>query len=73
MPIYEYECQKCGTRLERLIRRPDDVPKSCPECGGKVRKALSAFSVSMAPSHEPSPSRCASCPSGACPYSGAGG
>jgi putative FmdB family regulatory protein len=74
MPIYEYECAKCGARVERLIRNPADVPKACPSCGAKpLRKALSAFSVGAAvaghPGHEPS-AACASCPSGSCPYSG---
>jgi len=77
MPIYEYECGKCGARIERLIRNAGDIPKKCPTCGAAgLRKALSTFSVANAssggdlPAHEPS-SACASCPSGSCPYSGA--
>jgi putative FmdB family regulatory protein len=71
MPIYEYECAKCGDRVEALIRNEKDVPVKCARCGGKLHKALSSFSVSMAsaPKHEPS-SKCATCPSGGCPYSG---
>lgn len=72
MPIYEYECEKCGNRMERLIRNDNDVPKMCEKCRGKVRKSLSAFSVSAAPSgprHEPS-AACSTCSSGSCPYSG---
>lgn len=72
MPIYEYECAKCATRVEVLIRNEKDIPKSCAKCGGKLKKALSGFSVSMAPSgprHEPS-AACASCPSSGCPHSG---
>ena len=72
MPIYEYECAKCGARTEQLIRNPADVPKKCPTCGsGKLSKALSSFSVSMAaaPKHEPS-AACASCTSGGCPHRG---
>lgn len=72
VPIYEYECRKCGKRLEALIRNEKDVPTKCPECGGRLSKALSAFSVSAAsagPKHEPS-GACASCSSGGCPYSG---
>ncbi len=71
MPIYEYECAKCGTRVEALIRNDKDIPVKCAKCGGKLRKALSTFSVSApaAPKHEPS-AKCATCPSGGCPYSG---
>ena len=71
MPIYEYECVKCGGRVETLIRNEKDIPKSCQACGGKLKKALSGFSVSMAssgPKHEPS-AACASCPSSGCPHS----
>jgi putative FmdB family regulatory protein len=75
MPIYEYECRQCGARQEALIRNPKDVPKTCAQCGGKLAKALSTFSVAGAPAagpgHEPS-AACASCPSGGCPYSGMG-
>jgi putative FmdB family regulatory protein len=73
MPIYEYECSKCGAKKEVLIRNQRDVPKQCEKCGGKVTKAFSAFSVSAAgsstPAHEPS-AACSRCPSGSCPYSG---
>ena len=71
MPIYEYECAKCGSVVEALIRNTKDVPKTCEKCGGKLHKALSTFSVSAAaaPKHEPS-AACSSCSSGGCPYSG---
>lgn len=71
MPIYEYECVKCGGRVEALIRNEKDIPAKCAKCGGKLNKALSAFSVSSAssgPGHEPS-AACNTCASGGCPYS----
>ncbi len=74
MPIYEYECGKCGNRFEQLIRNAKtDVPTKCPKCGAaKLEKAFSAFAVSAAqPKHEPS-AACSTCPSGGCPYSGRG-
>ena len=70
MPIYEYECVKCGKRVEALIRNSREIPSKCGSCGGKLKKALSGFSVSMAPSgpkHTPS-AACASCPSSGCPH-----
>ena len=30
MPIYEFECSKCGTRFEELVRAGEPAP--CPEC-----------------------------------------
>lgn len=45
MPLYEYECEQCGQRTE-IIQRFDDPPlASCPECGGSVRRLLSAPAV----------------------------
>ena len=32
MPIYEYTCQSCNSRVELLIRG-DEIP-SCPDCRG---------------------------------------
>lgn len=45
MPLYEYECQSCGRRTELLQRFSDEPLTACPECGGKVRKLLSAPAV----------------------------
>ena len=42
MPIYEYACDACGNRFEKLIRRKGMVP-SCPSCGAEnARKLVSA-------------------------------
>ncbi|MCO4743348.1 MAG: zinc ribbon domain-containing protein [Proteobacteria bacterium] len=43
MPIYEYACESCGHRFEKLVRMSDDAPP-CPECEGAVRKLISASS-----------------------------
>jgi len=34
MPVYEYECESCGERFERLFMSPEDRPSeiACPEC-----------------------------------------
>lgn len=45
MPIYEYECKKCGHRFERIQRFSDPLVKKCPECGGRVEQVLSAPAV----------------------------
>jgi len=61
MPIYEYECRKCGGHLEVLVRRDGDVPKACPTCGAKgLVKAFSSFAV--ASGRGSSPAECDSCP-----------
>lgn len=33
MPIYEYKCNTCDHRMEKLQRMSDDPLKDCPECG----------------------------------------
>lgn len=42
MPIYEYECLQCGKRTEWLQRMSDPPLAACPQCGGKVRRLISA-------------------------------
>jgi len=46
MPIYEFNCQKCGKHFENLILNNDDIKKlNCPSCGGKdIKRLLSIFS-----------------------------
>ena len=45
MPLYEYECKKCGHRFERIQKFSDPMVKRCPECGGKVEQMISAPAV----------------------------
>jgi len=42
MPIYEYQCRRCGHRLEAMQRIADRPLKRCPECGGGLKKLISA-------------------------------
>jgi putative FmdB family regulatory protein len=42
MPLYEYQCKKCGHRFERIQRFSDPLVKKCPDCGGEVEQLLSA-------------------------------
>lgn len=46
MPIYEYECQKCGTfeATQRIIENP---LSKCPTCKGKVKKLISNTSFQL--------------------------
>jgi putative FmdB family regulatory protein len=42
MPIYEYECQKCG-RIAEYMQSISEKPKSkCEHCGGKLEKMISS-------------------------------
>ena len=40
MPLYEYECRVCGVRFERQQSITDGAIKTCPECGGEVRRVI---------------------------------
>ena len=72
MPIYEYACNGCGQRFEKLVRRfAEEV--SCPGCASaSVDKQLSVFAVgaSGSTSRPSSESACgvpeAGCGAGAC-------
>ena len=36
MPIYEYRCESCEDKFEKLVRRATDVMETgCPSCGEK--------------------------------------
>jgi putative FmdB family regulatory protein len=47
MPIYEYQCRKCGKQFEAFqgITEPD--LKTCKFCKGKVQKMMSLSSFSL--------------------------
>jgi len=45
MPLYEYECKKCGHRFEKIQKFSDKPVKKCPECGGRVEQTISAPAV----------------------------
>ena len=47
MPIYEYECEKCGARLEVLQKIGDKAVTRCSTCRGKVRKVVSRSSFQL--------------------------
>ena len=45
MPLYEYQCKKCGHRFEKIQKFSDKMVKTCPECGGPVEQMISAPAV----------------------------
>lgn len=46
MPLYEFQCPKCGHRFERIQKFSDRDPKKCPKCGaGKIERLLAAPAV----------------------------
>jgi len=41
MPIYEYECTKCGKHHEIIQKITAKPLTECTECGGKMKKMIS--------------------------------
>jgi putative FmdB family regulatory protein len=46
MPIYEYQCERCGT-FEATQRITDKPLGKCPTCKGKVKKLISNTSFQL--------------------------
>ena len=44
MPIYEFQCKKCGHRFERMQKMSDPHPSACPDCKARntVEQLMSA-------------------------------
>ena len=68
MPIYEYKCEDCGTKFEKLVRNSGGVATAvtCPKCGtDHLAEQYSTFAA-----HSNGASKSAaempSCPSGMC-------
>jgi len=71
MPIFEYECGKCGSTFEKLVRSSDPADTvACPGCGSKkVEQLYSAFSgrtKSASGATRSLSSGCGSCHAGSC-------
>jgi putative FmdB family regulatory protein len=46
MPLYEYECESCKNRFEKIVKYSDPPLDTCPKCGkGPVRKLFSSPAI----------------------------
>lgn len=66
MPIYSYQCEKCGDYFDLLEgMTAEKVERKCPACGSKkVRKKMSGFSVGGSSGG----GGISSCSTGTCPF-----
>jgi putative FmdB family regulatory protein len=47
MPLYEYECSKCG-RIDEVLQKFSDKPLAkCKQCSGKLHKLISHSSFHL--------------------------
>jgi putative FmdB family regulatory protein len=69
MPIFEYLCDDCGTKFEKLVRRSGGVTEQveCPSCGrgDHLSEQYSTFAA-HANGTSKSDAGMPSCPSGMC-------
>ena len=42
MPLYEYQCQHCSARFERIEKASALKDGQCPECGGDAHRLIGA-------------------------------
>jgi putative FmdB family regulatory protein len=47
VPIYEYQCKKCGEIFEAFQKYDDDPLKQCKFCRGRVEKLISHSSFQL--------------------------
>jgi putative FmdB family regulatory protein len=71
MPIFEYLCDDCGTKFEKLVRRSGGVAEQvlCPSCGrDHLQEQYSTFAAHASGTAKSGSSDAAmpSCPSGMC-------
>ena len=45
MPLYEYECQQCNHRFEKIQSFSASPETVCPKCGGVLEKLISAPAI----------------------------
>jgi putative FmdB family regulatory protein len=44
MPLFEYNCEKCTYKFEKLVLSPGSEVK-CPLCQNQVKKLYSSFAI----------------------------
>jgi putative FmdB family regulatory protein len=45
LPLYEYKCQKCGHRFEKIESFSASITKKCPKCGATSERLLGAPAI----------------------------
>ena len=66
MPVFEFKCEGCGDRFERLVFAASSSV-SCPNCGStELEKLPSTFGMSGVERQTTSAAACGSCSAGSC-------
>jgi len=43
--MYEYKCEKCGQRFEKIENFSAEAIKKCPKCGGHAERQLATSAL----------------------------
>lgn len=65
MPIFEYRCEGCSKKFEKLVRGKEKI--ECPVCGSRrLTKLFSTFGVKSGDRFTGSTGSCSSCSASSC-------
>jgi len=45
VPLYEYECTKCGARFEKIEKVDAPHRRKCPKCGARADRLLASPAI----------------------------
>ena len=45
MPIYEYQCERCGAATDIKHAYKEPMNESCPKCGGELKRLFNPASI----------------------------
>jgi len=68
MPLYEYQCERCGKTFEELVSLSErDNGRPCPKCHSKrARRMVSLCAAGTSSEGGSLASECPTCPTGVC-------
>ena len=68
MPIYEFRCEKCGRRFEKLCSLGENGQNlQCPECGSPApKRVMSGFAAGAGTGASGASAGCSGCAGGSC-------
>jgi len=67
MPLYEYICDRCNLKFDRILSGSSDEKIKCPKCGKTARRLMTTLmksgkgSTASCDTCTPSPSACSKC------------
>jgi putative FmdB family regulatory protein len=45
LPLYEYQCRKCGATIEKIQKFSDPPLETCEACGGELERLVSSPAI----------------------------